>query len=189
MVNPYQSLHQIQENFWVLFEQDFLLLSIWIDWGFSKLSTSLLPFWWTILPSYHFSPHVLIQAFKRDQAIPLILRLEILQVGCMRQVLGPGALGRPRGIGWRGRWEGGLGWGIHVYPWLIHVCVWQKPLQYCKAISLQIIKKGKKKRNFFSQISPFIVLKFYLPQNTRKQIIQPRSLTLYNKNCISSSVQ
>ena len=32
----------------------------------------------------------------------------------MRQVLGPGALGRPRGIGWRGRWEGGSGWGIHV---------------------------------------------------------------------------
>ena len=33
------------------------------------------------------------------------------QVGCMRQVLGPGALGRPRGIGWRRRWEGGSGWG------------------------------------------------------------------------------
>ena len=29
----------------------------------------------------------------------------------MRQVLGPGALGRPRGIRWRGRWEGGSGWG------------------------------------------------------------------------------
>ena len=28
-----------------------------------------------------------------------------------------------RGIGWRGRWEGGLGWGIHVSPWLIHVNV------------------------------------------------------------------
>ena len=54
------------------------------------------------------------------------------QVGCMRQVLGPGALGRRRGIGWRGRWEGGLRWGIHVYPWLIHVNVWQKPLQYKK---------------------------------------------------------
>ena len=27
------------------------------------------------------------------------------QVGCMRQVLGSGALGRPRGIGLRGRWE------------------------------------------------------------------------------------
>ena len=68
------------------------------------------------------------------------------QVGCMSQVLGPGALGRPRGIEWRGRWEGGLGWGIHVYPWLIHVNVWQKPLQYCKVISLQLIKKIKKKQ-------------------------------------------
>ena len=29
----------------------------------------------------------------------------------------------PRGIGWRGRWEGGLGWGVHVNPWLIHVNV------------------------------------------------------------------
>ena len=38
-------------------------------------------------------------------------------------VLGPGALGRPRGMGWRGRWEGGSGWGIHVYPRLIHVNV------------------------------------------------------------------
>ena len=57
----------------------------------------------------------------------------------MRQVFGPGALGRPRGIGWRGRWEGGLGWGIDVNPWLIHVNIWQKPLQYCKVISLQLI--------------------------------------------------
>ena len=65
------------------------------------------------------------------------------QVGCMRQVLGAGALGRPRGIGWRGRWEGGSGWGIHVYPRLIHVNVWQKPLQCCKVISLQLIKKKK----------------------------------------------
>ena len=37
------------------------------------------------------------------------------------------ALGRPRG----------MGWGTHVNPWLIHVNVWQKPLQYCKVISLQ----------------------------------------------------
>ena len=41
----------------------------------------------------------------------------------MRQALGPGALGRPRGIRWRERWEGGLGWGTQVNPWLIHVNV------------------------------------------------------------------
>ena len=64
----------------------------------------------------------------------------------MRQVLRPGALGRPRGIRWRGRWEGGSGRGTHVNPWLIHVNVWQKPVQYCKVISLQLIKINRKKR-------------------------------------------
>ena len=59
-----------------------------------------------------------------------------VQVGCRRQVLMAGTLGWPRGMGW----EGGSGWGTHVNPWLIHVNVWQKPLQYCKVISLQIIK-------------------------------------------------
>ena len=40
-----------------------------------------------------------------------------------------------------------MGWGTHVNPWLIHVNVWQKPLQYCKVISLQLIKiNGKKKK-------------------------------------------
>ena len=47
----------------------------------------------------------------------------------MRQALGPGALGRPWGSGWRGRWEGGSGWGTHVNPWLFHFNVWQNPLQ------------------------------------------------------------
>ena len=61
------------------------------------------------------------------------------QVGCIRQALRFGALGRPRGIGWRGNWEGGSGWGTHVNPWLIHFNVWQNPLQYCKVISLQVI--------------------------------------------------
>ena len=73
--------------------------------------------------------HVYYQVWNRSPA----------QVGCMRQVLGPGALGRPRGIGWGGRWEGGSGWGTHVNPWLIHVNVWQNPLKYCKVISLKLI--------------------------------------------------
>ena len=66
------------------------------------------------------------------------------QVGCMRQVLRAGALGRPRGMGWRGRQEGGSGWGTHVNPWMIHVNVWQKPLEHCKLISLQLIKINEK---------------------------------------------
>ena len=38
----------------------------------------------------------------------------------------------------------GSGRGTHVNPWLIHFNVWQNPLQYCKVISLQLIKKKKK---------------------------------------------
>ena len=53
----------------------------------------------------------------------------------MRQALGPGALGRPGGIGWRGRWEGGSGWGRHVNPRPFHFNVLQNSLQ---------IKKKKK---------------------------------------------
>ena len=46
------------------------------------------------------------------------------------------------------RWdgEGGSGWATHAHTWLIHVNVWQKPSQYCKVISLQLVKiNGKKK--------------------------------------------
>ena len=34
----------------------------------------------------------------------------------MRQTLGPGALGKPRGSGWRGRWGGGIGMGNTFKP-------------------------------------------------------------------------
>ena len=48
--------------------------------------------------------------------------------------------------GMRREMEGVSGWGTHVHPWLIHVNVWQKPLQYCKVISLQLkINKLNKK--------------------------------------------
>ena len=63
----------------------------------------------------------------------------------MRQVLRAGALGRPKGMGWGGRWEGGSGCRTHVNPWLIHVNVWQKPLQYYKVNSPQLIKINEKK--------------------------------------------
>ena len=35
---------------------------------------------------------------------------------------------------------------MHVNLWLIHINVRQKPLQYCKVISLQLIKINEKKR-------------------------------------------
>ena len=63
----------------------------------------------------------------------------------MREVLGAGALEEPEGWGGEGSERGGSGWEIHVNPWLIHVNVWQKPLQYCKVISLQLIKINGKK--------------------------------------------
>ena len=34
---------------------------------------------------------------------------------------------------------------VNATPWMIHVTVWQKPLQYCKVISLQPIKINGKK--------------------------------------------
>ena len=42
--------------------------------------------------------------------------------------------------GWGGRVGGAwlrMG-GTHVYPWPIHVAIWQKPSQYCKEIILQL---------------------------------------------------
>ena len=41
------------------------------------------------------------------------------------RMLGAGALGWPRAMVRGGRWEGGSGWGTRVYPWGIHVDVWQ----------------------------------------------------------------
>ena len=43
-------------------------------------------------------------------------------------------------------WEWGSGWGAHANPRLNHVNVWQKSLQYCKVVSLQLIKINEKKK-------------------------------------------
>ena len=50
--------------------------------------------------------------------------------------------------------EGGMGWGVgggrfkktYIYLWLIHIVVWQKPTQYCKAIILQLNNKFFQKK-------------------------------------------
>ena len=89
-------------------------------------------------------------------------RIETCILSNVKQITSPGWMHETSAQGWctwktqrdgrGGRWEGGSGWGTHVNPWLIHVNVWQKPLQYCKVISLQLIKNkekkhGKKKTN------------------------------------------
>ena len=53
----------------------------------------------------------------------------------VKQIASPGSVhetgswgwctGMTQSDGWGGRWEGGPGWGTHVYPWRIHVSVWQ----------------------------------------------------------------
>ena len=44
----------------------------------------------------------------------------------------------PEGWGGEGGGRGFQDGGTHLPPWLIHVDVWQKPSQYCKAIILQL---------------------------------------------------
>ena len=48
------------------------------------------------------------------------------------RMLGAGALGWPRGMVWGRRWEWGSGWGTCVYPWWIHVDVWQNQYNIVK---------------------------------------------------------
>ena len=74
------------------------------------------------------------------------------QVGCMRQVLRAGTLGRPRGMGWGGRQEGGSGWGTHVNPWLIQ-------------ISLQLIKINEKRINTTFSMCPQYIKHQYIHSN------------------------
>ena len=105
--------------------------------------------------------HIYCQAWNRSP----------VQVGSMRQVLGAGALGWPRGMGWRGRWEGGSGWGTHVNPWLIHVNVWQKPLQYCRVISLQLIKKKKRYSYQGGQHSLLLTLGIFKNMMNENQVL------------------
>ena len=67
----------------------------------------------------------------------------------MKQITSPGSVHEtgcsglvhwddPKGWDGEGGGKGGSGSGTHVHPWLIHVNVWQNPLQYCKVINLQL---------------------------------------------------
>ena len=88
----------------------------------------------------------------------------------VKQITSPGWMHETSAQGWctgrtqrdgMGREVGGRsGWGTHVNPWLIHVNVWQNPLQYCKVISLQLIKINEKKKKVEVYDSPYIKFVF-----------------------------
>ena len=55
-----------------------------------------------------------------------------VQVQCMIQDAHGWFTGKTRGMVWGGRWQGGSGWGTRVYPWWIHVDVWQNQYNIVK---------------------------------------------------------
>ena len=102
--------------------------------------------------------HVCICGFPDDSAVKNLPAMKEFQVQslCQEDPLEEGMVTHFSIFVWRFPWteEPGRLWstvsqsGTHVNPWLIHVNVWQKPLQYCKVISLQLIKiNGKKKKS------------------------------------------
>ena len=60
----------------------------------------------------------------------------------------PSALWQRRGVEWGGRWERGSRGRGHIYLWLMHVDIWQKPTEYCNTIILQL-QINKLKTNFW----------------------------------------
>ena len=77
--------------------------------------------------------------------------IETYILSYMKQVASPGSMHETGCLGlmhwddpegWDEEGSVGWGWGVRMgnpcNSWLIHMNVWQKPLQYCKVISLQL---------------------------------------------------
>ena len=58
-------------------------------------------------------------------------------------MLGADALRRPRGMVQGGRREEDSGWGTRVYPWWIHVDIWQNQYNIVNLKNKIKIKKNK----------------------------------------------
>ena len=112
-----------------------------------------------------------------------------VQVRCMRQDAQGWCTGMTLGMGWGGRWKGGSGWGTHVYLLLIHVNVWQKPLQYCKVISLQLkwINWFKKKKNMTNLDS--ILKSRDITLSTKVRLVKAMVFPVFMYGCESWTVK
>ena len=80
---------------------------------------------WDDLGEWHWNMYIIICEMNHQSRFDAWYRM-----------LGAGALGWPRGMGWVGRWEGSSGWGTHVHVVDSCQCI-AKPTQYCKVISIQ----------------------------------------------------
>ena len=69
--------------------------------------------------------------------------------------------------------------------WLIHVNVWQKPLQYCKVISLQLIKINEKKKK---RVAPPSLTWRHSFSEYAYQVIPKYSVYFHNKSYFSDYV-
>ena len=61
-------------------------------------------------------------------SVEIYCMMQVAQIQC--------SVTMPRGMEWgdgRSKME-----GTHVYLWLSHVSIWQKPIQYCKVITFQL---------------------------------------------------
>ena len=69
--------------------------------------------------------------------------------------------------------------GTYVYLWLIHVDAWQKPIQYCKAIILQLkINKIKSQKQRTKRSMNFVSF-----VNNRTQLPTLSEHPLYFRRC------
>ena len=75
------------------------------------------------------------------------------------RVLGAGALGWPRGMGWGGRWEVGSGWGTYVHPWRIQVNGMTKPTHTQKKTKPVLLKANLKLGSVLHVF--FLLLRFH----------------------------
>ena len=80
---------------------------------------------------------------------------------------------------------GGFRMGNTCNPLLIHVNVWQKPLQYCKVISLQLIKiNGKKTFCLKNQFKTYTVVNNPLCTITHEPMLTLSAHFSYDNYCI-----
>ena len=80
-------------------------------------------------------------------------------------LLEAGALGRPRGMVWRGRREEGSRWGTHVYQWRIHFDIWQNQYNIVKLKNKIKFKKSRKKKRILAWIAISYSRGFFQPRD------------------------